>query len=93
MSSVSTIDRNPYGNYRTKDLDPNYNRNNYGVYDENALATQGYNNDLIAKDEYGQNYNLYEPNLEDFKDRLKTTRKSRFTDPTRGPTYSEVAKR
>jgi hypothetical protein len=90
---MSAIVTHPYGNYRTKDFDPNYNRNNYGVYDENALATQGYSNDLIGKDEYGQNYNLYEPNLEDFKDRLKTTRKSRFTDTTRGPTYSEIAKR
>jgi hypothetical protein len=82
MTSVA-INKDPYGNFLTKDFHPNYNQNNYGVYDENALASQGYNNNLIAQDEYGQNYNKVEPNLMDFKDRLKTTRKSRFTDTTR----------
>jgi hypothetical protein len=91
MTSV-VIERDPYGNFLTKDFDPNYNRNNYGVYDENALAQQGYRGDLIAKDEYGQDYNLYEPDLEQFKDWLKTTRKSRFTDTTRGRTYGDIAK-
>jgi hypothetical protein len=83
MSAVA-IDKDPYGSYLTKDFDPNYNRNNYGVYDENVLASQGYSGDLIAKDEYGQNYNIYERDLTQFKDRLKTTRKSRFTNTTRG---------
>jgi hypothetical protein len=89
----SAIATDPYGAYRTKDFDLNYNRNNYGVYDENALATQGYSNNLIAKDKYGQDYNLYEPHLSGFKDRLKTTRKSRFTDTTHGKTYTEIASR
>jgi hypothetical protein len=40
--SVVAIDKDPYGNFLTKDFDPNYNRNNYGVYDENSLAQQGY---------------------------------------------------
>jgi hypothetical protein len=92
MTSVA-IDRDPYGNFLIKDFDPNYNRNNYGAYDENALASQGYNNNLIAQDEYGQNYNVNEPDLEQFKDRLKTTRKSRFTDTTRGRIYTEIAAR
>jgi hypothetical protein len=87
------IDRDPYGNFLPKDFDPNYNRNNYGAYDENALASQEYSGNLIAQDEYGQNYNIVEPDLMDFKDRLKTTRKSRFTDTTRGRTYTEIAAR
>jgi hypothetical protein len=93
MTGEVAIDRDIYGNFLTKDFDPNYNRNNYGAYDENALASQGYRGDLIPQDEYGQNYNIVEPDLNQFKDRLKTTRKSRFTDTTRGPTYTEIAAR
>jgi hypothetical protein len=88
-----SIETDPYGGYLSKDFDPNYNRNNYGVYDENALATQGYDSGLIANDEYGKNYNVGEVDLTDFKDRLKTTRKSRFTDTTRGQTCKEIAAR
>jgi hypothetical protein len=91
--STTAIDTDPYGGYLTKDFDPTYNRNNYGEYDEKLLATQGYRGDLIAQDEYGQNYNVNEPDLTGFADRLKTTRKSRFTDTTHGPTYKEIAAR
>jgi hypothetical protein len=93
MASEVAIDRDPYGNFLTKDIDPNYNRNNYGVYDKNALASQGYRGDLITQDEYGQNYNVNEPDLTQFKDQLKMMRKSRFTDTTCGPTYTEIAAR
>jgi hypothetical protein len=51
-----------------------------------------YSGDLIAKDEFGQDYDLGEIDLTGFKDRLKTTRKSRFTDTTRGRTYGDIAK-
>jgi hypothetical protein len=54
------------------------------------LGSQGYRGDLIAKDEYGQDYNVGEINLEDFKDRLKT-KKSGFTNTTRAQTYGELA--
>jgi hypothetical protein len=92
MTSATAIATDPYGAYRTRKFTPNYNRNNYGEYDANMLATQGYCGDLIAKDEYGQDYNIVEPDLIDFKDRLKTTRKSRFTDTTRDRTYGDLAK-
>jgi hypothetical protein len=53
------------------------------MYDASALKQQGYRHDLIAKDEEGQDYNVGEINLEDFKNRLKT-KKSRFTNTERG---------
>jgi predicted Zn-ribbon and HTH transcriptional regulator len=91
MTAVA-IDKDPYGAYRNRAFSANYNRNNYGEYDANTLGSQGYSGDLIAKDEYGQDYNVGELNLEEFKDRLKT-KKSRFTNTERCPIYGELAKR
>jgi hypothetical protein len=91
MSAVA-ISTNPYSNYRNKAFTPNYNRNNYGEYDANTLGSQAYSGDLIAKDDYRQDYNINELDLSGFKDRLKTTRKSRFTNTTRGRTYGDLAK-
>jgi hypothetical protein len=67
MSEVA-IATDPYGVYRSKDFDPNYNRNNYSTYNADALGSQAYRDDLIAKDEYGQDYDVRELDLTGFKD-------------------------
>jgi hypothetical protein len=57
-----------------------------------VLQKQDYNPQLIGKDEYGKDYDITEPNLAGFADRLKTTKKRRFTNTEGGPTYGDLVK-
>jgi hypothetical protein len=91
MSKV-VIQTGPYAEFPTHKFDNTYDRNNYGAYDANALQKQNYNPSLISQDQYGEAYDVSDPNLAGFAERLKKTKKSRFTETECGVTYGEFPK-
>jgi hypothetical protein len=71
-SSSSSDPINPYERYRNYTFSNNYNTNNYGAdHNRNARIGRTYNKDLQSRYKYGQEYNIDEPILTGFKDRLK----------------------
>jgi hypothetical protein len=92
-SSSSSSSSDPYDRFRKYKFNPNFSTNNCGAaYDPTKRMARVYDTGRISKDQYGQNYDVSEPILTGFKDRLKRTKKSRYANE-HGMTYGELATR
>jgi hypothetical protein len=66
----------PYAKFREPKSDDDYHPNHYGVHNASVVQKQNYNKDLISQDQYGQEYDVSNPNIVGFAELLKKTKRA-----------------